>query len=195
MLERFFEASSFIYHISKPIQVPKGTYFGYIMFAYAPCSCLYYMAACICYIRVLYVCILINVCIQELFCFFSVKLRGWGQKAMKTCKLRIRGRMQICETHVPECHKYCFDTGSGQSTTNAGESAEMYAFTYKTIIQLWHQNKEQENPAPPMPYMTLCELHGFMAQFDPLESLLPSSPSAANPRSHIFFEKEHPRRL
>ena len=56
MLERFFKAKSFIFHIPKPIQVPKLTYFGYVCK-----SCMYthhVCMLCMCSMHLRYACIL-----------------------------------------------------------------------------------------------------------------------------------------
>ena len=62
MLKRFFEAKSFIFHIPKPVQVPKITYFGYF------CKSCMYMhhvrMLCMSYMYVFYVCI---ICMHSMY--------------------------------------------------------------------------------------------------------------------------------
>ena len=93
MLKRFFEAKSFIFHIPKPIQVPKLTYFGYLCI-----SCMYthhVCMLCVYSMHLFYVCIL---SMYSMHVFYTGRLVDpQGPFGRMFRKLRIQGRMQIFE--------------------------------------------------------------------------------------------------
>ena len=104
MLKRFFEAKSFIFHIPKPIQVPKLTYFGYFCI-----SCMYthhVCMLCVYSMHLFYVCILSMYSMHVFYTFLFTPpyppnpppARAGGGLIMRALnRLRIQGRMQIFE--------------------------------------------------------------------------------------------------
>ena len=93
MLKRFFEAKRFIFHIPKPIQVPRLTYFVYFCI-----SCMYTHHVCM-------------LCVYSMHLFYACPLSMYSMHVFYTGhfvdpqgpfgrmfrKLRIQGRMQIFE--------------------------------------------------------------------------------------------------
>ena len=93
MLKRFFEAKSFIFHIPKPIQVPKLTYLGYFCI-----SCMYthhVCMLCVYSMHLFYVCILSMYSMHVFYTGHLVDPQGPFGRMFR--KLRIQGRMQIFE--------------------------------------------------------------------------------------------------
>ena len=71
MLRRFFKAKSFIFHIPKPIQVPKKTYFGYFCN-----SCMYMQHVHMLSMHYMYE---FNVLYVSILCVYL----GWRRRSLK----------------------------------------------------------------------------------------------------------------
>ena len=97
MLERFFEAKSFRFHVPKVIQVPK-LYFLNILVGK---SCMYAVYVLCMYYMYVFVCIKCMYCMYVLYVLYVCKApwpsRPPGAKSPWKRNLRIQGRMQIFE--------------------------------------------------------------------------------------------------